>query len=83
MRLLLIMLALAGCSDIPRAHSENRIREIAREEAAGLASTVSHNAGVGNRRDLQINEELETLRRRVDTLESENDRLRHEISLLN
>ena len=28
-------------------------------------------------------EELETLRRCFDTVESENDRLRHEISLLN
>lgn len=83
MRSLMFVLALAGCSDIPRAHSENRIREIAREEAAGLASTVSYNAGVGNRRDSEVKEELETLRRRVDALESENDRLRREVSLLN
>lgn len=77
MRVLLLLLLLAGCKDIPTTHSETRIREIAREEQAGLASTIDHNAVIANQRS----DDLAELERRVGNLERENRELRLELSL--
>lgn len=78
MRALLLLLALAGCSDIPRAHSENAIREMAREESARIANTVDHNAAVANERA----SEVEELRRRVEKLERDNRELEQQVGSL-
>lgn len=55
---LLAALALAGCSDIPRARTEKEIQEIARRENMDLFLKVNTQAI-----------EIQTLRTRIETLE--------------
>lgn len=75
MRALLLLVALAGCSDIPQARTKQEIRDIAREEMASVSRAVDHNAIVANEKADQVRD----LERRVENLEQANRDSRAEV----
>lgn len=72
--------AVAGCSDFPKTWSRNDIEEIAREQAEDL-EVVTDTSGLESKvSDHQS--ELDSLKREVKRLASENRSLRSDIDYL-